>query len=256
MIPIVRIKHANYENIIAACHWCGHECIFNRASDIGTFEPIWGKDIQCLKGSCQKSFRIVSDTANERHEMLIFDCHQLLERKQYMYCILNLTMAYEMFFSLFLRVELLYKPFVADPNPKRSENQNRMNVLSKKLDCKTKRWTFDPMRSIFLSEVTDQQPVPDLRVSEGRIDSLKSRSASECKIRALSDTRLIPPLICLRDTGINKVRNAILHKQGYRPTKKEAKKYLEEAGSILFKLTRYLDLRDDLNYWIRRRPQP
>ena len=256
MIPIVRIRHANYENVIADCHWCGHECTFNRASDIGTFEPIWGRDIQCLNESCQKPFRIISDNANERHEMLVFDCQQLLERKQYMYCILNLTMAYEMFFSLFLRVELLYKPFVMDPNPKLSENLNRMNILSKKLDSKTRRWAFDRMRRVFLSEVTDQRPVPDLGVSKVRIDSLKSPDTPDYKIKALNDARLRPILISLKRTDINKVRNSVVHKRGYRPTSSEARKYLEETRSVLLSLSRHINLHDDLNYWINGWSRP
>lgn len=256
MIPIVRIRHANYENVIADCHWCGYECTFNRASDIGTFEPIWGRDIQCLNESCQKPFRIISDNANERHEMLVFDCHQLLERKQYMYCILNLTMAYEMFFSLYLRVELLYKPFVVDPNCKASEKLKRMNRLSKKLDDKTRRWTYDRMRIVFLSQITDQRPVPDLGVSERRIDCLKARSTTECEINALNDARLSPLLICLKRTDINRVRNAVVHKRGYRPTSSEVKKYLEETRSVLLGLSSHLNLHDDLNYWIHGRSQP
>ena len=256
MIPAVRISYANYENVTVDCPLCGYKCIFNRASDIGTFEPIWGKDIQCLREICQKSFRIVGDTANERHEILIFDCHQLFERKQYMYCILNLTMAYEMFFSLFLRVRLLYKPFIADPNPKRSENLHRMNILSRKLDRKTRRWAFDSMRKIFLSEVTGQPLVPDLDKSEGRIASLKPQSTPDCKIRDLSDTRMIPLLIRLKRADIDKIRNAVIHKQGFRPSRMEAERYLEETKAILFNLTRHLNLHDDLNYWISTRSLP
>ena len=256
MIPAVRISYANYENVTADCPSCGYKCIFNRASDIGAFEPIWGNDIQCLREICQKPFRIVGDTANERHEMLIFDCHQLCENKQYMYCILNLTMAYEMFFSLFLRVRLLYEPFVADPNPKRSENLDRVNILSRKLDCKTRRWAFDSMRKIFLSEVTGQQSVPDLDRSEARIVSLNPQSTPDCKIRDLSDTRIIPLLIRLKRTDINKIRNAVVHKQGFRPSRMEAEKYLGETRAILFNLTRHLNLHDDINYWISTRSLP
>ncbi|MCY3782227.1 MAG: hypothetical protein OXG79_00380 [Chloroflexi bacterium] len=209
-----------------------------------------------MKDSCQKPFRIVSDTANERHEMLVFDCHQLFERKQYMYCILNLTMAYEMFFSLFLRVELLYKLFIADPNLRHSEKLDRMNTLSRKLERKTRGWAFGKMRNIFLSVATDQLPVPDLDTSERRIASLNSQNTSECRIRDLSDREMVPFLVRLKHTDINVIRNAVVHKRGYRPTGMEAEKYLEETKDILFNLTRHLDLHDNLNYWIGTRSLP
>ena len=102
IIPIAKNKRPSYENFVADCPLCGHECIFNRASDLHTFEPIGGLNVTCLNGLCAKTFRLVSDSVNERHEMLIYDCYELLERKHYMNCILSLAQAYEVFFSLFL----------------------------------------------------------------------------------------------------------------------------------------------------------
>jgi hypothetical protein len=80
------------------------ESISNRASDLRTFEPICGRDVACENTDCGKLFRIVSDSINGPHEMLIFDCYELVGRKHYMSCILSLTQAYEIFFNLFLRV--------------------------------------------------------------------------------------------------------------------------------------------------------
>ena len=98
--PVIRIKQASYENIVVECPWCGRENIFNRASDLRTFEPIAGLDVSCQNVECGKPFRIVGDLVNNPHEMLILDCYGLLERKHYMNCILTLTQAYEVFFSL------------------------------------------------------------------------------------------------------------------------------------------------------------
>jgi len=69
----------------------------------------------CLSPLCGKSFNINSDLVNSAHEMLVLDCHELLRQKHYMNCIMTLAQAYEVFFSLFLRVDLLYKPLAADP---------------------------------------------------------------------------------------------------------------------------------------------
>ena len=79
-IPIAKNMRPSYENFVADCPWCGYECIFNRASDLHTFEPIGGLNVTCLNGLCAKTFRLVSDSVNERHEMLIYDCYELLVR--------------------------------------------------------------------------------------------------------------------------------------------------------------------------------
>ena len=115
-IPVAERKRTSYENFAAECPWCRRENIFNRASDLKTFEPIAGRDVSCLSAACGKPFRILGDSVNSPHEMLIFDCYELLDRKHYMNAVLSLAQAYETFFSLFFRVELLYKPLGADPD--------------------------------------------------------------------------------------------------------------------------------------------
>jgi len=39
-VPVAKKKYASYENFVAECPWCCKEIIFNRASDLRTFEPI------------------------------------------------------------------------------------------------------------------------------------------------------------------------------------------------------------------------
>ena len=248
-----RIKDAGYENLTAICPWCKRECKFNRASDFGTFQPIAGREVQCTSNICRKPFWITSDSVNERHEMLVFECYQLLERKQYMYCILNLATAYEMFFGLFLRVNLLYRPYAADSSSHLSGTLNKVDDLSVKLHRKIEHCTFLPMRKLFLIEVTNATPVADLLSAEKRILSLRPQNVDDSKIEALSDGTLVQLLKELKSTDLNDVRNRVVHKQGYRPTEQEATKYFEEAKSILFPLTRRLDLRDEINWYVSRR---
>ena len=90
--------------------------------------------------------------------MLIFDCYELLERKQYMHCVLNLATAYETFFSLFLRVELLYKPFAAEVRLP-SKKLEQLKKLSRKLEGKIKGHAFKSMRALFLRQIIDQRPL-------------------------------------------------------------------------------------------------
>lgn len=250
MTLTVKISSADYENVTANCPFCGYRCIFNRASDLRTFEPIGGKNIRCLNKDCHKPFRIVGDTANERHQVLIYDCYKFLRHKQYMHCIVNLVTAYEMFFSLFLRVELLYKPFALErAGVRRLED---LNALARLLGKKINKETFHSMRCLFLNEVTYRQSVKDLSSARIRICSLNVRDTSNCKITAIDDQRLVPLLMELKSSNIGRVRNDVVHKQAYRPTREETEEYFEQAKSIVLTLTSLLDLHDSLNWYIMR----
>src|SRR4051812_215302 len=85
---------STYENIYADCPHCGHQNIFNRASDLKTFAPIAGQDVACANSDCRRPFRIVSDRINPAHEALLFDCGDTLRLKQYMQCVLAVAQSY------------------------------------------------------------------------------------------------------------------------------------------------------------------
>jgi hypothetical protein len=248
VIPIAKKRCTSYENFVAECPSCGHECIFNRASDLRTFEPIGGLNVSCLNKSCGKPFRLVSDTVNEPHEMLIYDCYELLERKHYMNCILSLAQAYEVFFSLFLRVELLYKPFAADPDPDLAD----LNRLSEELGEKIKEHTFGRMRALFLQQITARHSPTNLGEAAAIIAAFPAHPGEpkDSAIEALRDAKLIPLLKALKATTVHTLRNRVVHKQAYRPTRDQVEAALEEARSILFPLTSCLGLHDDVNWYM------
>ena len=254
-IPVTYVKEAGYENLVVDCPRCGCESVFNRASDLRLFAPIGGLNSQCLNEKCEEPFRIVSDSVNERHEQLIFDCHYLLKRKQYMHCILNLATAHEMFFSLFLRVELLYKPFATDSN---SQGFDEINRLSEKLDNRIKRHNFATMRKLFLQQLIDGQSPVDLHEAKKAIHALPKRAksvkeVSNDEIREKANASLKSLLIDLNRSTIHELRNRVVHKRAYRPTFEEARDALDEARSIIFPLTSRLDIRDDLYGYLRRK---
>jgi hypothetical protein len=114
-IPYWENKRTSYENFVAQCRWCGEDSIFNRVSDLTDTSAIAFLMVSCLSPSCGEPFNINGDLVDSAHEMLVLDCHELLRQKHYMSCIMTLAQAYEVFFSLLLRVELVYKPFAADP---------------------------------------------------------------------------------------------------------------------------------------------
>ena len=98
-IPYSKKMEQTYENFVADCPDCGMRNIFNRASDLQTFEPIGFRTVICQ--ACQRPFNINNDAINAAHEMLLSGCFALIERKEYMQCVLSVAQAYEVFFSHF-----------------------------------------------------------------------------------------------------------------------------------------------------------
>ncbi len=239
-VPVTRKKHTSYENFVAECPWCNKESIYNRASDLRTFAPITGCDVSCQNAACRKPFRIVGDLINSPHEMLIFDCYELLERKHYMNCILSLAQAYEVFFSLFFRVELLDKPFRADPEQERAD----LNRLSEELYNKIKEHAFTGMRALFLEHIVTRRSARTLAEAAAIVAALpdRPREPKNAAIESLGDAKLVPLLKALKATGIHTLRNRVVHKEAYRPTREEVDEAIEETRSVLFPLTRYLQL--------------
>jgi AbiV family abortive infection protein len=248
-IPIASKKRTNYENFVAECPWCGKESIFNRASDLCTFEPIAGRDVTCQSVDCSKPFRIIGDSVNNRHEMLIFDCYDLIVRKYYMNCVLNLAQAYEVFFSLYIRVELLYKPYGAE----RDQELADLNQISEELHSKIKNYTFTDMQALFLQQVVKRQPLKSLVEAQAVVASIQNRPGvpKDADIESLDDAKLVLLLKALKATSIHKLRNKTIHKYAYRPTREEVEAALKETRSILLPLTTLLHLYDDINWYMK-----
>jgi hypothetical protein len=248
-IATAKNGRTSYENFVADCPSCAKESIFNRASDLHTFEPIAGRDVSCQSGDCRKPFRIVGDSVNNAHEMLIFDCYELIERKHYMNCILSLAQAYEVFFSLFFRVELLYKPFGSDPDQELAD----LNHLSKELQKKIEEHTFARMRALFLSHIVAGYSPKNLAEAHSVVSALpnRPRDPKDAAIESLSDAELVSLLKALKVVSIHTLRNQVVHKRAYRPTREQVDAALEETRSILFPLTSRLRLYDEINWYVR-----
>ena len=249
-MPTAEIKSPGYENVFVDCRHCGQELVLNRASDLCTFEPISGRSVSCEE--CKRQFLINSDSINARHESLLFDCYDLLKRKRYMNCVLNVCQAYEMFFSLYLRVNLLYRPFATQfrdiPN-----SIEKLNQLSARLEKKTKRFAFVDLKTICLQHIVDSISPTTLDDACNVIESIcKPKMPSDENISSLHPGKLKKHLLAIKKTKVNVVRNSVVHKSGYRPTREKAKLVLEEARSLLFPLTSILDLHDDINWYTMR----
>ena len=238
-----QIKSSGYENIIVDCPLCKRELVFNRASDLCTFEPVSGMMVHCHE--CGKEFWLNGDSVNERHESVIFDCHDLLKSKKYMNCILSICQSYEMFFGLYLRVNLLYVPF--GKSDRDSASLERLNKLSKNLEQKTKRFAFHKMRGSFLQLVVGGNLPSTLDEVETCINDLCFALPKDDALNSLTGKNLANLLINVKNTKINKLRNKVVHKNGYRPTRSDAEVAWKEARCTLLPLTSILNLHDEIN---------
>lgn len=244
-----------YENFFAWCPTCGSENIFNRASDLKDLDLIVSREVNCQRPECRQAFYLSGDVVSPAYEMLIYDCYELLERKHYAYCILNLAQAYEVFFAQYLRVELLYKAFGRDPD----KDINLLNELMKRLYAKTETLTFERMRNLFLRLVLQGRRPASLPEAEADINLLPCTAGpppdDDIAGARVSNNRRIPQLLFrLKACKVASLRNQVVHKSAYRPTLDEVNDALKDTREILFVLPRDLGVHsDDVNTYMRQR---
>ena len=155
------------------------------------------------------------DTA---HEMLISDICELYERKHYMYCIIIFAQAYEVFFSLYLRVKILFTPFSSDPK----HDTETLSQLEEELYNKIKKYGFAEMRALFLQHVVTKCSPTNLMEAEAVLSAFpKPQIPSDAAIRALADAKLVSLLQTVKKTKIHEMRNFVVHKHAYRPVRHE-----------------------------------
>ncbi len=235
-----------YENFIAVCPHCDFENVYNRVSDLKTRERIDFKEVVCLNDNCRKMFYINSDLIAPAYTYLIYDCYKLKHDKRYMYCILNcilnIAQAYEAFFGLYLRVELLYKPFGKSPGLELT----RLNELAATLDKRIRTYTYRPLRNIFMNRVLQGGAVNSLEESETIVENLDGlRVDPSNQALSAANSRISAFLQKLKDSEIGEVRNMVVHKYAYRPSLEQAEYFIEEARDILFNLDTIIGPLDD-----------
>jgi len=249
--------NTSYENFSAVCPFCGHENTFNRRSDLRDTEPIDRREVNC--GRCGRPFGITGDSVNPAHEMLIFDCYKLIEEKRYSYCILNLAMAFETFFSLYLRVNLLYRPFGKHRREDLGgDSLERLNELSSLLFETIKKYPFEKMRGIFLNRMLAHRHVVSFDEAETIIQELPKlvRVPSDEKISGVvfKNLKIAALLNNVKASKICELRNRVVHHRAYRPTLSEVENELQDARRILFPLGRMLGLVGDDANWYGHEP--
>ena len=249
--PLVRAERTSYENIEATCPHCGRYCILNRASDLRDFMPVARKDVACTE--CGKIFALGGDIVSPGYRSIIYDSTDLLKRKRFMLAVAGACQAYEMFFALYLRVELMYKPFWRDYE-KGGGSISALNEISKSFLARVDGFSFDRMRSCFLQQAVSDVKPESLKDAAIMIDSLGgSKSPRLSEIRRAAVEGHVKKLLCrVAKTEVNALRNKVVHQRAYRPRRGEAEGAVKEARSLLFRLGHHLDLRENIN-WYRER---
>jgi len=249
-VPYAVKKRTSYENFDAWCPRCDFFCRFNRASDFNDLTPIDFKVVRCLNPDCQEPFKINGDSINSPHEMLIYDCYDLKKEKRYCYCVLNLAQAFEAFFSLYLRVKLLYEPFARHDH----RDLERLNRMAAALYEAIKKYPYVKLRNLFFHRVLANQEIASLNEAELVIRNVSNscHEPSDQSIIQFPNPHIADLLRRLKYSGVAELRNKVVHQHAYRPTLAEVESALEETRSILFPLGRLLNVEgDDINWYMR-----
>lgn len=168
----------------------------------------------------------------------------LKESKEYRFCILTIAQAYEVFFSTFLQMYLIYKPFV------RCKNIEWMINANKKLNEKIEKLAYLKLRNIFLNlMISKENPINDLDHEKVNriileLDNLTINPKDE-KLKDCDNVKLFDLLLRIKKSKINVQRNKVIHKSAYRPGLEEVKSFIDEAREVIFSLASSLQILDD-----------
>jgi hypothetical protein len=252
-------KETNYENFEATCPYCDHLNIYNRVSDLADTTPIAFRTVSCQNEQCSKQFNINGDSINSAYEMLILDCDKLMSIKRYSLCIISLAQAYEAFFNQYLQVELLFKPFAKSIH-QYGFNRDNLNRLSELLYENTKSFAYMKMRNVFLNMIIINRSFSSILEAEITIRDLKSSSNNlltkepkDALIATINNNDILHHVRTIANSKISTLRNQVVHKNIYRPTRQEVELAITEARNTIFPLGIALEINfNDINWYISR----
>lgn len=243
----------DYENFSAQCPFCEKWNIYNRSSDLQSFSAISGRDVVCFH--CNQNFWINCDSCSLDFKKLILDSWSLLKEKKYMYIIVNLCMAYEMFFSNYIYYVLVIKPVKTQEEIRMNDCEfdvvEEHNRLSEMLYNKIKTLTYGTLMSVFIKLILNQNnhPLLEINQAENYINNIKTTSLEklEQEIKKSNITaKLKGYLLALvrmqcKEKSISYLRNNVVHKYAYRPELKEVQRELKIAELLIFGIKRNIN---------------
>lgn len=243
---MAQILDPNYETVGATCDHCQAPCIFSRIDDFGETMPISGRRVVCFR--CGKEFWISGDTMNTAYQFLIDDAEDHFRRKRYMPAIASLAQAWEVFFATCALSTYIYRPFFAAAPADRDLDE--LNRLFRELHDMIKPFTWFPMRNVVLNMLL-VEPRPDTMVDAATHMTQLSAFGNEPSpktIAAVLDTRKREALEGLTGLTVGRLRNNVVHKHAYRPTRAEVEPCLTSEISILYRVKGRLGVGDFLEH--------
>jgi hypothetical protein len=250
--PYANQFDTNYENYNAVCPICSFRNIYNRASDLRTFEVIEFMTVKCF--DCNNFFNIAYDLINPVYEYLIFDCHELKVQKRYMYCILNLSQAIEVFLSYCIEVRLVLQP----DKDRIILTAKGFDEISAQFQKAIKGCAFQDLKNIlinlfledaFVSEISIRNFITKLEDRCSR-DNPKKRERKDQEIRDHLALDLANLFIKLKNLQVIPIRNRIVHKDAYRPTLAEVESCQREVEEVVRGLVKNLEIKDESHFLI------
>jgi len=238
---------SNPENISVICPLCQKESTYNRVSDLGITGFIANQQVNCLQPECREAFYLCGDMLGLNFQLVILSCQHLIDTKDYTRCIMDLTQAHEMFFKLFLQVELVFKPFgLCD-----ASHLNILRKLEQSLIKELKTLAFAKLRNVFMHMMVSP-------VQHGNLDTIYKfigHLNDECyakppKVRSLpvnAKGNLNPLLNSIYRSDICTLRNTVIHSSAYHPTKEEAVFFYRETRKNVLGLAAILDLKSEMH---------
>lgn len=130
-----------------------------------------------------------------------------------------------------------------------NRKSTELNRVADDLRCRIKRHTFASLRALFLQHIVARHAPQSLAEAARIVTDFPSRPGdpSDADIESLRDQKLVLLLEALKTTTIHKLRNDVVHKWAYRPTRQEVAYAIDETRSILFLLATYFNLHDEIN---------
>jgi hypothetical protein len=242
------IGDPTHETLSADCPKCGHRNIQNRTDDLKTDQAIARTETKCEK--CGHLFAIGGDLINPTHERLLFDAGPYLHRKEHAEVVQRVARAYEAFFARTLRIQLVLRPFYRG-----FKDLSDAQELQEQLSEHTKRHTFEPLRHLFLKIIVERVVPNNVADARETIKDLPDKNYKMKKetVEAVTDPKLQPLLLGIYETGINSLRNRVMHKEAYQPSWEEAEAAYTEGSRLIHNLGFQLGLQGDDNYYINGR---
>ncbi|VEP11818.1 hypothetical protein H1P_1210009 [Hyella patelloides LEGE 07179] len=238
-----------YENIITDCPYCSSKNIYNRITDLQTIESISFKTVECNK--CNLKFNINGDSIGEAYEYLIYDVYLIKEQKRYMYCILNLAQALELFLFYSIKTKLLFLPY----KTRLINTQSDFNLISSLLSENMEKYTFSHLRNIFFDLYINQNSLQTIENVKQYLDKNSLNKVKSIDIQNWSspinniENQRLRDLFCkLLNTKVPNLRNQVVHKYSYRPSLSEVEKCISETRDIVFRLRNHLQIKNHSFY--------